>query len=216
MDFGRDFFEGIYRHYAVRFGPHLLRLAESGPGGKPKAMSITAGPSTILGVAARDDRGIAASISGALWKLGVGLRQAHLFSATNRGLALDFFHLAPPDRDCRSEATSPDIDLGKQVETAIRERLHLSDADEAALPDVARQVTLTEWRPGLYRLRAESEGEVGALIYLLCCKACRQLRADVYGLASQSDRNGSWAVVYLALPPTLALEDAREIVAKWG
>lgn len=216
LDFGRDFYEGIYRHYAVRFGPHLLRLAESGREGRPRAMSIVAGPSVILGVAARDDRGIAASISGTLWKHGIGLRQAHLFSATNRGLALDFFHLAPPDRGRQTDTSSQNFDLGKLVETAIVEGLHLSDADEAALPDVARQITLTEWRPGIYRLRAESEGEVGALIYLLCCKACRQLRADVYGLASHSDREGAWASVYLGLPPILALEDAREIVAKWG
>jgi len=216
-DFGRDFYEGIYRHYAVRFGPHLLRLARPDSDGKPRAMSIVAGPSIILGVAARDDRGIAASISGALWKNGVGLRQAHLFSATNFGLALDFFHLAPPDSVRSAAVDTPGINPGKVVESAIVERLHLSDADEAALPDVARRITLTEWRrPGLYRLRAESGGEVGALIYLLCCKAYRQLKADVYGLASHSDRDGAWASVYLGLPETLALEDAREIVAKWG
>ncbi|HRQ88815.1 MAG TPA: hypothetical protein PLA50_08460 [Bacteroidia bacterium] len=216
MDFGRDFYDGIYRHYAVRFGPHLLRLAQADGRGKPKAMPISLGTSTILGVAARDDRGIAASISGALWKEGIGLTQAHLFSAMNRGLALDFFHLAPPrrDREHEAEPRKPG-ELGRLVETAITERLHLSDADEAALPDVARQVTITEWRPTLYRLEATSSGDAGALIYVLCCKACRRLQADIFGLASQSGKKGAWASVYLRLPESLALEDAREVVSGW-
>lgn len=215
LDFGRDFYEGIYRHYAVRFGPHLLRLAESGAAGKPKAILISEGPSAILGVAARDDRGIAASISGTFWKHGVGLSQAHLFSATNRGIALDFFHLAPNTKDPEEHrvrlAALPGL-----VEAAIRDRLHRSESDEAELPDVARQITLTEWRDGLQRLRAESSGEVGALIYLLCCKARRQLGADIHGVTSQADRSGSWASVYLRLKRSLPLEDAREIVSDWG
>lgn len=214
LDFGRDFYEGIYRHYAVRFCPHLLRLADRGDQGRPKAILISAGPSAILGVAARDDRGIAASISGALWKHGVGLSQAHLFSATNFGLAFDFFHLAPPGPDANGAAARGD--LPGLVEEAIERRLHRSDEDENALPDAARQVTLTEWRHGLYRLRAESGGEVGALIYLLCCKASRRLHADVHGVTSQADRRGARASVFLRLPEFLALEDAREIVSGWG
>ncbi len=213
LDFGRDLYEGIYRHYAVRFGPHLLKLAEPGGNGKPKAILILEGPTAILGVAARDDRGIAASISGTFWKHGIGLSQAHLFSAMNRGLALDFFHLAPPSREGEKETRAQ---LAALVEEAIERQLHRSDEDEAALPDVARQVTLTEWRHGLYRLRAESSGEVGALIYLLCCKASRRLRADVHGVTSQTGRRGSWASVFLRLPENLALEDAREIVSGWG
>lgn len=214
LDFGRDFFEGIYRHYAVRFCPHLLRLADPDRSRKPKAILISNGPSAILGVAARDDRGMAASISGALWKQGVGLSQAHLFSAMNHGLALDFFHLAPP---AQNGADRPGYgDLAALVEEAIESRLHRSDEDEAALPDVALGITLTEWRHGLYRLRGESSGEVGALIYLLCCKANRRLRADVHGVTSQADRLGSRASVFIRLPESLDLADAREIVENWG
>ena len=99
---------------------------------------------------------------------------------------------------------------------AIEHKLHCSDEDEAALPDVARDVTLTEWRHGLFRLRAESAGEVGALIYLLCCKASRRLQADVHGVTSQTDRSGAWASVFLRLPETMSLSDARAIVAEWG
>jgi hypothetical protein len=165
-------------------------------------------------VAARDDRGMAASISGALWKQGVGLSQAHLFSATNCGLALDFFHLAPPPQN--GDDRPGYGDLAALVEEAIESRLHRSDDDEAALPDVALGVTLTEWRHGLYRLRGESGGEVGALIYLLCCKANRRLRADVHGVTSQADRRGARASVFIRLPESLDLADAREIVAGWG
>ena len=214
LDFGRDFFEGIYRHYALRFCPHLLRLADSSKKSRPKAILIANGPSAILGVAARDDRGIAASISGALWKQGVGLSQAHLFSAMNRGLALDFFHLAPPPQN--GDDRPGYGDLAALVEEAIESRLHRSDDDEAALPDVALGVTLTEWRHGLYRLRGESGGEVGALIYLLCCKANRRLRADVHGVTSQADRRGARASVFIRLPESLDPADAREIVAGWA
>ncbi len=214
LDFGQDFYEGIYRHYAVRFCPHLLRLADPLKQARPKAILITAGPSAILGVAARDDRGIAASISGALWKEGVGLSQAHFFSAMNHGLAFDFFHLAPavPTGD----GGPPYGNLPSLVEEAIERKLHRSEDDEAALPDVARNVTLTEWRHGLYRLRAESGGEVGALIYLLCCKASRRLRADVFGVTSQTDRRGARASVFVRLPESLRIEDARTSVAEWG
>jgi len=214
-DFGRDFCDGIYRHYAVRFCPHLLRLADGTGKKSPKAILITAGPSAILGVAARDDRGIAASISGALWKEGVGLSQAHLFSATRFGLAFDFFHLAPLARGEEGKG-SPYAGLPAVVEKAIEGRLHCADEDEQSLPDIARQVTLTEWRHGLYRLRAESGGEVGALIYLLCCKATRRLHADVYGVTSQTDRRGARASVFLRLPEGQNFAAAKETVAQWG
>jgi hypothetical protein len=214
LDFGQDFYEGIYRHYAVRFCPHLLRLADPSKQARPKAILITAGPSAILGVAARDDRGIAASISGALWKQGVGLSQAHFFSAMNHGLAFDFFHLAPASP--AGDGTPLYGNLPSLVEEAIEQRLHRSEEDEAALPDIARMVTLTEWRHGLFRLRAESGGDVGALIYLLCCKASRRLRADVFGVTSQADRRGARASVFIRLPGSLRIGDARAIVAEWG
>lgn len=215
LDFGREFFEGIYRHYALRFAPHLLRLAGASDGpAKPKALTIHSGPAQILGVAARDDRGLAASISGALWKHGRGLRQAHLFSASHHGLALDFFHLAPPRTD--GEESAPSLqDLARLVETAILERQNRSESDEAALPRVARRVTLSEWRPGLYRLRAETDGDIGALVYLLCLKAYRQLDADIHGLTARTGRSGSQVSVFLNLPRSLAIEDARQLVENW-
>lgn len=210
QDFGKDFFEGIYRHYAIRFGVHLLRLKHQGPGSRPRASTIREGASVILGVAARDFPGIAASISGAFWKNGIGIRQAHLFSATNHRLALDFFHLSPQG----AAASGPE--LSRAIEDAIQEQRYIGEADEAALPPVARQVTLSEWRSGLYCLRAETTNEVGALIYFLTCKAFRQLGANIHGLAAHTGRGHAWVSVYHHLPPWLTLTRAREIVATWG
>ncbi|HRX53055.1 MAG TPA: DUF294 nucleotidyltransferase-like domain-containing protein [Verrucomicrobiales bacterium] len=210
QDFGKDFFEGIYRHYAIRFGVHLLRLRAQGPGARPKSSTIREGASVILGVAAPDHAGIAASISGAFWKRGIGLRQAHLFSAANHGLALDFFHLSP------SGAAASGPDLNRALEEAIQEHRYISEEDEASLPDVARHVTLDEWRIGLYCLRAETSADVGALIYVLTCKAFRRLGANIHGLAAHTGRGHAWVSVYLNLPPGLNLSEAREIVADWG
>lgn len=219
IDFGRHFYEGIYRHYVVRLGGHLLRLQNpNASNSRPKAIIIAEDQSRILAVAAKDDRGIAAAITGTLWKHGVSLEQAHLFSATNYGLALDFFHLAPKlDMGENEESTTPfGRELEGLVETAIIERQHVSDADEAALPDVARSVTLTEWRPELYCLRAETDHDVSALLYLLCLKAGLRLSADIHGLAAQSDRNGAWASVYLSLPKSFTIDEARQIAETWG
>lgn len=94
-DFGEDLFSGLYRLHAIRFGAHLVRLAGGGGAVGPKAAIIRDGTSTMLAVATRDYRGLAASISGALWQSQVELWQAHLFSAMNHGLALDLFTLLP-------------------------------------------------------------------------------------------------------------------------
>jgi len=214
-DFGKEFFEGIYRHYAVRFGSYLLRLKASGPSGKPRVTTIRERSAEILGVVARDDRGIAASISGALWKEGIELNQAHLFSAEHHGLAMNFFHLAPPQTDA-SERRLAGPELSRLIERAIVERLHVNEADELALPRVAHHVIFTEWRPGLYRLQAETADTAGVLVYVLCCKAFRRLRADVHGLAAHAGPHGSTASVYLTLPKEMSFEDARAIVAEWS
>lgn len=215
-DFGRDFFEGIYRHYAVRFGGYLLRLNREDGDSRPRVTMIVEDKVRILGVAAKDTRGLAASIIGSLWKHGVGLQQAHLFSAMNHGLALDFFHLAPTTENGEKVESLSGSELSRLVEAAIVERLHLSDLDEAALPDVARQVTLSEWRPGLFRLHAATTEDIGALAYLLCLKAGRQLDANIHGLAADSGRDGAWVSVYLNLPGTLPIKEARAIAESWG
>lgn len=214
-DFGKEFFEGIYRHYAIRFGSYLLRLKAGGRSGKPRVTTIRERSAEILGVVARDDRGIAASISGALWKAGLELSQAHLFSADRHGLAMNFFHLAPPRPGTSGERLAGP-ELSRLIEGAIVERLHVSAADELALPKVAQHVIFAEWRPGLYRLQAETADEAGVLVYVLCCKAYRRLGADIHGLAAHAGPHGSTASVYLTLPEEMSFDAAKAIVADWA
>ena len=205
-DFGVDFFGGVYRRYANRFGAHLVRLVEEPAASSPKAGLLHDGTATIVGVAARDYRGLAATISGALWHQGVSLRQAHLFSATQHGLALDFFHLAPG-------IATPKPDLTKVIEDAIERQLYIGELDEAGLPRVTGTVSLEEWRPGQYCLRSEMSDDVSGLIYALAYKVFRHLRGAIFGLTAHAAKGKSFASIYLNLPPDLSLEAARSIVA---
>ena len=204
-DFGEDFFSGVYRHHANRFGSHLVRLAQAPAFSNPKASVLREGASTILGVAARDYRGLAACISGAFWHHGIALRQAHLFTAMNHGLALDFFHLAP-----HGKAVGPE--LARAVEDAIQRQLYIGADDEAGLPRVAGRMTLEEWRPGLHCLRAETSGDVGALIYVLTCRIFRHFGGSVFALTARMGRAGAWVSVYHSLPAGRSLEEARAIL----
>ncbi|HEV7403708.1 MAG TPA: DUF294 nucleotidyltransferase-like domain-containing protein [Chthoniobacteraceae bacterium] len=207
MDFGEDFFSGVYRQYANRFGGHLVRLAQDAAWSCSKASILREGASTILGVAARDYRGVAASISGAFWKQGIALAQAHLFSAEHHGLALDFFHLAPGE-------TAPDAKLARSIEEAIQGRLYIGADDEAGLPRIAERVTLEEWRPDLHCLRAESSGDVGALIYALTYKVFRHLGGDVFGLTAHTGRSGAWVSVYYRMPVDRSLKETRALLSE--
>lgn len=207
-DIGEDFFSGSYCLHAIRFGEHLVRLAGGEGAVGPKAAIIRDGSSTMLGVAARDYRGLAAVISGALWHSGVELRQAHLFSATNHGLALDFFHLAPGDRPLPQE-------LPAVVEEAIRARRHIAAADEAGLPPIDGRFTLTESRPGRHCLRFETARPSDGLIYALTYKVFRHLGGNIYALTAHTARAQTFISIYYGLPPGCGLEEARAIVATW-
>ena len=111
---------------------------------------------TMLAVATLDYRGLAASISGALWQSQVELRQAHLFSTMNHGLALDFFHLAPGKKPLPK-------DLLGIVEDAILVQRHIAESDEAGLPRIDGRFTLTESRPDQHCLRFETSRDAGGL-----------------------------------------------------
>lgn len=201
-DFGEDFYDGSYAPHAARLGGHLLRLAED-PEAPPKVGVLREGASTILAVAAHDYRGLAACISGALWRLGIPIRQAHLFSAARHGLALDFFHLA------RMQAPVSPGQL-RAVEEAIRCRRHIGPEDEEALPRGAENVSLSRLREGLHCLQAETSGEVGALIYLLTFVVFRHLGGDVFGLAAHATRTGRARVtVYHGIDAALTTDEAR-------
>ncbi|HEV7402456.1 MAG TPA: DUF294 nucleotidyltransferase-like domain-containing protein [Chthoniobacteraceae bacterium] len=206
-DLGSDFFGGEYGHYAQRFGSHLVRLAWN-PTQRPKASILREGASTIIGVTARDYPGLAASISGALWRHGIALRQAHLFSATNYRLALDFFHLAPA-----TESLAPEVI--RLIEDAIERQLYIGADEEVSLPRAVERPTLEVWRHGLYCLRAETSGDVGALICVLTYKLLHRLGGNVFGLTAHAGRAGAWVTVYHTLPPGLSLEKAREIIREF-
>ena len=205
-DFGEDFFSGLYRRHANRFGTDLVRLAQAPEANPPpKAALLHYGASVILGVAARDFRGLAACISGALWKERVGLRQAHFFSAMNQRLVLDFFHLA-------TSGGAVPAGLPRVVEQAVRDQLHISSSDEGAFPKLGATVDLQATRPGQYRLRCQSEGDTGGLIYALCLKLLLHFRADIHTLSASNTRAGTFITIHHSLPQSLSLEDARRIV----
>ncbi len=211
-DFGKDFFGGIYWQSAGRFGGYLLNLLQDSRL-NPYVSRIRIGSSDIFGVATKDDPGIAASISGAFWKIGVQISRAHLFSASNHGLALDFFHLAPPVPGVVYPSSA---EISKEVAAAVVEKKYISLDDEINLPDVAINVTLSETGSELYQLRAETDGDVGALIYYLACKAFRRLRANIYGLAAHTGKDQAWVSVYLRLPSNMSFEDATCEVEGWS
>ncbi len=204
-DFGEDFFSGVYRHYANRFGAHLVRLAQDPELSTPKATILREGALTIVGIAARDFRGLAACISATFWRLGIGLRQAHLFSAASHGLALDFFHLAPGSAPVGQE-------LVRALEEAIQRHDLVGPDDATGLRAIADHITLEEWRPNLLCLRAETRGDVGALICVLTWTVFHLLGGDVFGLTADSGRTGGWVSVYHSLPPGRTVEEARELL----
>ena len=206
-DFGEDFFGGIYHQYANRFGAHLVRLVEEADSTGPKASIIRDGASVIIGVAARDYRGLAASISGALWNHQLDLRQAHMFSAMHHGLALDFFHVALRDRPLAPE-------LARSIEDAIQQRLFIAESDEANLPRISGSASLREWRPGLYCLRFETAEEASGLVYAITYKIFRHLRGNIFGLTAHAARGRAFLSVYHNLPPDLPLEQAQAITAQ--
>lgn len=207
-DFGDDFFGGVYRQYAIRFGAHLVRLVEEPDSAGPKASMLRDGASTIIGVAARDSRGLAATITGALWEKNLDLTQAHLFSAMNHWLVLDFFHVAPGHKPLNTELT-------RFVEDAIRRQLFIDDSDEARLPRIAGSLSLREWRPGLFCLRLETSQNVSGLIYALTYKVFRHLRGNIFGLVAHAARGKAYISVYHGLPVGLSVEEAQATVARW-
>lgn len=204
-DFGEDFFAGVYRRYANRFGAHLVHLAQTPESTEPKVSLLRDGLSTILGVATRDYRGLAAAISGALWHENIPLRQAHLFSAMHHGLALDFFHVIPGEKPLGAG-------VARTVEQAIQRRLYIADGDESNLPRLTGRPLLQEWRPGQYCLRYEMPENVPGLIYALTYKVFRHLRGNIFGLAGQAGQDAVYVAVYLNLPPDLSFEQAAQIV----
>ncbi|MCZ6673577.1 MAG: DUF294 nucleotidyltransferase-like domain-containing protein [Verrucomicrobia bacterium] len=204
-DFGKDFFEGRYRGYANKFGSHLLRLAEEPDFNASKVALLRDGASFILGLAARDFRGLAATISGELWQQGVGLRQAHFFSSSHHGLALDFFHLEAKGKPFPENLT-------ELIQEAIINRLHIKESDGKELPPLSGTITFNEWRPHQYCLRFEGIQENDAIIYTLTYKMYRHLKANIFGLTAHSARSKAFVSIYHNLPENLTPEEAKRLV----
>ena len=206
LDFGRDFYAGVYRTHAGTFGAHLLGLVEAPEATGPKAMLLREGGAVMVGVAAADFRGLAACLTGALWQAGLSIRQAHLFSAMNLHLALDFFHLAP------GGSGAPGPGLMRTLERSIREQRHIAPEDEAQLPPLRGTTTLKEWLPGQYCLQHETAHDAGGLIYALAYKVFRHLKGNIFGLKADANPKVVYVSIYLALPEHLSPEKAQSIV----
>jgi hypothetical protein len=206
-DFGADFFSGLYGRHARRFGSHLLRLAGD-PETGPKVAILRDGGAILLGLAARDFRGLAACISGALWEHHINLRQAHLFCAATHQLALDFFHLAPGPQEL--PAGLPGI-----IEQAISEHLHISDANEVLLPPLDTRPILDATPAGNFRLRYETTSDAGGLVYALSFKVFRHLGGSIHCLTANTARGRAYITVLHSLPPGRSLAEARKIIERW-
>jgi len=208
-DFGPDFYAGVYRTHAGTFGAHLLALAEQPDQHGPKAMVLREGASVMVGVAAADVRGLAACIMGTLWKAGLNLRQAHLFSAMNLRLALDFFHFAPGGPAILGS------ELMRNLERAIREQRHIAPEDESTLPPLHGTTTLKEWLPGQCCLQHETTQDGSGLVYVLAYKVFRHLRGNIFGLKADANPKVVYVSIYLSLPKELPFAQAQSIVAEW-
>ncbi len=206
--FGPALLGGTYRHHAARFGSHLLRILGEGKQAAPKAALLQDVTSTMLGVAAWDWPGLAACISGELWQRGIELQQAHLFSASKQGLALDFFHL-------HTGGTPLPRELTKSVEQAILQRSHLAPEDAAALPVTDGTCTLTEVRPGQCCLRFESLHDTPGTIYALCYKIFRHLQGNIHGLTAYRTRRSSIITIYCQLPSGGCFKVAKASAEQW-
>ena len=205
QDLGADFHQGRYRRYANRFGEQLVRLAKDHQG-TPTVKIFRDGFSLIIGVAARDYRGLAATITGAIWRADINLRQAHLFSARNYGLALDFFHIAGTSALPRQ--------LAQTISDAILGRLYIADQDEPALPPLRGLATVREWRPGQFCLSFETVQDSGGLVYALAYRVFRHLGGVIFSLSAWAGRNVAFVSVYFSAPPEMSLEQTRTIVAQ--
>jgi UTP:GlnB (protein PII) uridylyltransferase len=204
-DFGRDYFSGQYVRHTNHFAAHLLRLADDAAAG-PKVALVRDGDAMLLGVAARDFRGLAACIAGALRKQNVSLSQAHLFSATRYHLALDFFHLA-------LDQPLPH-DLTAVVRESVQRQLHISEADAQYLPPLSGTTTLDGARSGVCCLHHETTSYTSGLLYALTYKVFRELGGSIHGLSAYTSRGCAYVAVHLTLPRERSLDEARETVRR--
>lgn len=207
----RGVFSGAYGRLSNRFFAHLVDLAED-PNKGPLVRLISDGPSTIIGVAAKDYRGLAASITGGLAAQGIPLLQAHLFSGKRYGLVLDFFHIVVPDRAEGSEVAT-------QLNTLIRDQhvpgeLSENTPSDSSVPFEGK-VSFRRWdNSGRYQLQVETEDQAVGLMHALTSRIYRFLEANIFGLTAYTAGETAYASVYLELPEHLSFPEAAAIVKR--
>lgn len=204
-DFGYDYFSGLYVRHTNHFASHLLRLVEQ-KDGDPKADLVRDGDAILLGVAAKDFRGLAASVAGALYQHRVSLRQAHLFSAANYQLALDFFHLGTDQSLPR--------DLTAVVRDAVKQQLYIAEADVDSLPTLDGKLRLDGSTKGEYCLRYETTSDSSGVLYAVTLKVFHYLGASIHGLSAFTSRGSAFVTVHLTLPHGQSLDEAQQIVER--
>ena len=186
-DLGPDFFSGMYAEYLPRVGAAALRVVS---GQRPaRALLFHEQGQPLVAVVARNTRGLAAALIGTLVAAQMHIRQAHLFTATQAGFVLDFFHVAgavEQDLIARLEA----------VGTAPEEMLCATPPSRP----LGVEVTLLSELPGdgLRRLRLrlrqeEGAGDaVGAALFWLTSMLSTRFEADIHFVASRGSHE--WRV----------------------
>lgn len=204
-DFGHDYFSGLYVRHTNHFASHLLRLVKQQEG-DPKVDLVRDGDAVLLGVAARDFRGLAACVAGALHRHRVTMRQAHLFSAATYRLAMDFFHLGTDQSLPRG--------LAGVVCDAVQRQLYIAETDVASLPMLPGKLQLDGSTKGEYCLRYETMSDTSGVLYALTLKVFHHLGASIHGLSAFTSRGSAFVTVHLTLPHGRSLHEARQIVER--
>ena len=195
----RSAFSGHYGPLAIQMGEYLTKLAaDASIGSKVKLF-----PDNIIGIATPDYRGLAASISGALAAKEASLVQAHLFSSIRYGLALDFFHVPHLEWSAQTE-------LSGYLAEVIANQDYIGKNTQVASFDC--QYTLSEWRPGKYRLRAETAFDGYGVIHAHCYKVYHLLGGNIFGLIAHTVRGVGYASLYHGLPADMPLSEAQRII----
>lgn len=191
-DFGDSFYSGRYRRFANRFGPHVIHLAQDGDFHAPRVTLLRDDRSHILGVSARDNKGLAASICGVLWHNNIEVAQAHLFSASSHRLALDFFHLStPPDQ------------FPPRLTHTIEESILLTGEEELARdegPHLEGEIRVQEWRADSYLLRFKGQQAPTGALYTLTRHLFLSLQANVFGLTARYQKGNAHVSIFF-IPP---------------
>ncbi|HRJ10897.1 MAG TPA: hypothetical protein PK490_02395 [Prosthecobacter sp.] len=196
-DLGVSFFGGAYARHTSRFSGHLAALHQKRET-EPLLRMLHDGASIILGIAANNIQGLAAAICHTLWTNGVPVFRSHLFSATNLGLALDFFHLRPG-------TAQP----GREVLEKMRREIAAGPPSRAALPALPVSNMVMERRDSkVMRLRVWSPETSGGLLCMMTGLLYHALDAGIYALDSRAETDGTRLTILHSLPSRMTPENA--------